>query len=441
MPPAATNVGRTAQSAIYSAGVFGRRPVVPTSPDALADAARRRMTRTGWAYVAGGAGAQRTVAANREAFGRYRTVPRQMVDVGERSLATTLLGRELPAPVLFGPVGALELAVQHQRGGRAAAPRHAEPALAAAARDLGLPVVISSQASTPMEDTAAALGDSPRWFQLYWSADDAVAESFVRRAEASGCEAIVVTLDTHVLGWRTHDLDLGYLPFARAEGIAQYLSDPAFQALVAERVARTPDPAAPAPRPTLAAVRALLSMARHHPGPTWRNLTGPYARAAVETFLDVFSRSTLTWADLAWLRERTSLPILVKGIQHPDDARAALDHGADGVVVSNHGGRQVDNAVAALDTLAPVADAVRAHTGTAPVLFDSGIRSGADVFTALALGADAVLLGRPWVHGLAIAGADGVRAVATHVLAELDLTMALAGVSRVDQVGPHNLAG
>src|SRR5690606_15931221 len=292
-----------------------------------------------------------------------------------------------------------------------------------------------------MEDTAAALGDSPRWFQLYWSADDTVAESFVRRAEASGCEAIVVTLDTHVLGWRTHDLDLGYLPFARAEGIAQYLSDPAFQALVAERVARTPDPAAPAPRPTLAAVRALLSMARHHPGPTWRNLTGPYARAAVETFLDVFSRSTLTWADLAWLRERTSLPILVKGIQHPDDARAALDHGADGVVVSNHGGRQVDNAVAALDTLAPVADAVRAHTGTAPVLFDSGIRSGADVFTALALGADAVLLGRPWVHGLAIAGADGVRAVATHVLAELDLTMALAGVSRVDQVGPHNLAG
>jgi L-lactate dehydrogenase (cytochrome)/lactate 2-monooxygenase len=188
-------------------------------------------------------------------------------------------------------------------------------------------------------------------------------------------------------------------------------------------------------------------MARHHPGPTWRNLTQPSARAAVETFLDVFSRSTLTWTDLAWLRERTTLPILVKGIQHPDDARAALDHGANGIIVSNHGGRQIDNAIASLDALAPVVDAVRAHaagTGTGtpgvPVLFDSGIRTGADVFTALALGADAVLLGRPWVYGLALAGADGVRAVTEHVLAELDLTMALAGVSATGQIGRHNLA-
>jgi len=454
------NIGRAVQSAIYRDGVFGHRPQVPTSPDLLADAARRRMTRTGWSYVAGGAGAQRTVDANREAFGRYRIVPRQMVDVGERSLATTLLGRDLPAPVLFGPVGALELAVQHQRrrGGRAAAPRNAEPALARAARDLGLPVVISSQASTPMEDTAVTLGDSPRWFQLYWSSDDAVVESFVARAEASGCEAIVVTLDTHVLGWRTQDLDLGYLPFARAEGIAQYLSDPAFQKLVEARVrdgapgggaagdAAAGDAAADgaagasSPRPTPAAVRSLLSMARHHPGSTWRNLRGPYARAAVETFLDVFSRSTLTWSDLAWLRERTALPILVKGIQHADDARAALDHGASGIIVSNHGGRQVDNAVASLDALAPVVDAVRATGSNAPVLFDSGIRTGADVFTALALGADAVLLGRPWVYGLALAGAGGVRAVTEHVLAELDLTMALAGVSDVGEIGRHNLA-
>lgn len=453
------NLGRTVQSAIYRAGVYGRRPVVPTSPDALAAAARRRMTRTGWSYVAGGAGAQRTVAANREAFGRYRIVPRQLVDVGERSLRTTLLGRDLPAPVLFAPVGALELAVQHQRGGRAAAPGNAEPALSRAARDLGLPVVISSQASTPMEQTAVDLGDSPRWFQLYWSSDDALVESFVSRAEASGCEAIVVTVDTHVLGWRTADLDLGYLPFARAEGIAQYLSDPVFRGLVEARVQRaasaeasTGEEATPE-RPTPAAVRSLLSMARHHPGPTLRNLTQPHARAAVETFLDVFSRSTLTWADLAWLRARTTLPILVKGIQHPDDARAALDHGADGIIVSNHGGRQIDNAIASLDALGPVVDAVRERTGASgsgaggrgadgsvPVLFDSGIRTGADVFTALALGADAVLLGRPWVYGLALAGADGVRAVAEHVLAELDLTMALAGVSGVEQIGRHNLA-
>lgn len=433
------NIGRTVQSSIYRNGVYGRRPVVPTSPDALADAARRRMTRAAWSYVAGGAGAQRTVTANREAFGRYPIVPRQMVDVGERTLTTTLLGRDLPAPLLFAPVGALELAVQHQRTGSG----RPEPVLARAARDLGLPVIISSQASVPMEDTAAALGDSPRWFQLYWSSDDALVESFLTRAETSGCEALVVTLDTHVLGWRTMDLDLGYLPFARAEGIAQYLSDPAFQKLVEARV-REPAPPAQAPaRPTITAVRSLLSMAAHHPGPTLRNLTQPYARAAVETFLDVFSRSTLTWTDLAWLRERTTLPILVKGIQHPDDARAALDHGADGIIVSNHGGRQVDNAVASLDTLAPVVDAVRTHPtagGNTPVLFDSGIRTGADVFTALALGADAVLLGRPWVYGLALAGADGVRAVTEHVLAELDLTMALAGVAGTAQIGRHNLA-
>nr|WP_242496306.1 alpha-hydroxy-acid oxidizing protein [Xylanimonas protaetiae] len=412
-----SDVGRTVQSAIYRAGVYGRRPPVPTAPDALEAAARRRMGARGWAYIGGGAGAERTLAANREAFGRYRVVPRLMVDVEQRSLATTVLGRTLPAPVLLAPVGALELAV----GGR---PDRAEPAVARAARDLGLPVVISSQASTPLEDTAATLGDSPRWFQLYWSRDDDVAASFVARAEAAGADALVVTLDTHVLGWRPRDLDLGYLPFAHGEGIAQYTSDPAFQRLAATRAAAPADPAA-AQRPTLAAVRALLTMRRH--GAT---------RADVETFLDVFSRSTLTWPDLARLRERTRLPIVVKGVQHPDDARRALDHGADGVVVSNHGGRQVDNAVASLDALPGVVAAV---DGTAPVLFDSGIRTGADVFVALALGADAVLLGRPWVYGLALAGQTGVRTVVENVLAELDLTMALAGVRDVVEIGVEHL--
>ncbi|MCL1872430.1 MAG: alpha-hydroxy-acid oxidizing protein, partial [Promicromonosporaceae bacterium] len=321
--------GRDIQSAIYLGGVLGRGPVVPVAPDALESAARRRMTARGWAYVAGGAGAERTLAANRAAFGRHRIVPRQLVDVAERSLATTLLGRRLPAPLLLAPVGALELAV---RGG----PAHAEPPVARAARELGLPVVISSQASTPMETTAAELGDSPRWFQLYWSHDDSVAASFVERAEAAGAEAIVVTLDTHVLGWRPRDLDLAYLPFARGEGIAQYTSDPAFRRLAAARPAAT----GPRPRPTPTALRTLRTLRRH--GAT---------RADVQTFLDVFSRSTLTWDDLAWLRARTRLPILVKGIQHPDDARRALESGVDGIVVSNHGGRQVDNAVASLHAL------------------------------------------------------------------------------------------
>jgi L-lactate dehydrogenase (cytochrome)/lactate 2-monooxygenase len=289
-----------------------------------------------------------------------------------------------------------------------------------------------------MEETARTLGDSPRLFQLYWSSDEGVVRSFVERAEAIGSDAIVVTLDTHLLGWRTRDLDLGYLPFARGEGIAQYLSDPMFRDLAARR----PPTLEPSPRPTVAAVRALVSMARHHArwaGGTLReSLRSPLPRAHVETFLDVFSRSDLTWSDLARLREMTSLPLLVKGVQHPGDARLAIEHGVDGVVVSNHGGRQVDNAIASLDALPAVASEV---AGRVPLLFDSGIRSGADVAVALALGADAVLLGRPWVYGLAIAGEAGVRAVVEHVLAELDLTMGLAGVRNVEELGPDLLVG
>ena len=420
----AVSIGREVQGRIYRAGVFGHRPVVPVEPAALEAAARRRMSPRAWSYVAGSAGQQHTARANLEAFDRHRIVPRMLVDVERRDTSVELFGRRLPAPILFAPVGVLEMA--H---------REAEHAVAEAARILGLPMVISTQGSVPMEDTAAALGDSPRWYQLYWSRDDDLVDSFVARAEAIGSEAIVVTLDTHLLGWRTHDLDVAYLPFARAEGIAQYTSDPVFRRLVEER-AKTPS-AEPTPRPTPSAVRALVSMARHYPGDLLGNLRSPLPRAAVETFLDVFSRSSLTWDDLARLRERTSLPIVLKGLQDPRDAALALEHGVDGIVVSNHGGRQVDGAIGSLDALPAIVEEV---DGRVPVLFDSGIRSGADVFKALALGADACLVGRPWVYGLALAGADGVRAVMEHLWAELDLTMALTGVSTVDQVTRDLLA-
>jgi lactate 2-monooxygenase len=420
----AVAVGRSVQARIYREGVFGRTPVVPTEPSALEAAARRRMSREAWSYVAGGAGQQRTVRANLEAFDRHRIVPRMLVDVEHRDLSVELFGRRLPAPLLYAPIGVLEMA--H---------REAEHAVASAARDLGLPMVISTQGSVPMEETARALGDTPRWYQLYWSKDDGVVDSFVRRAEAIGSDALVVTLDTHLLGWRTQDLDLGYLPFARAEGIAQYTSDPAFRAL-AELRARQPGDE-PTPRPTLAAVRALVSMARHYPGGFLENLRSPVPRAAVETFLDVFSRSSLTWTDLDYLRARTELPIVLKGIQDPRDAALAVEHGVDGIVVSNHGGRQVDGAVASLDALPGIVDEV---DGRIPVLFDSGVRSGADVFKALALGARAVLVGRPWVYGLALAGADGARAVMEHLMAELDLTMGLAGVSTPEQITKDALA-
>jgi L-lactate dehydrogenase (cytochrome) len=282
------------------------------------------------------------------------------------------------------------------------------------------------------------MGSSPRWFQLYWSTSDELVESLVGRAEACGCDALVVTLDTTMLGWRPRDLDLGHLPFAQGKGIAQYTSDPVFRRLVEQR-ASAPAPAAAGasaerdrqPRPTLAAVRALVGMARAWPGPLLDNLRSPLPRAAVETFLGIYSRPSITWADLAWLRARTRLPIVLKGVLHPDDARRALDEGVDGLVVSTHGGRQVDRSIAALDALPVVVDAV---ADRAPVLLDSGVRGGADVLVAVALGARAVLLGRPYAWGLGLAGEDGVRQVVSDVVGEFDLTLGLTGHTAVDQL-------
>lgn len=419
--------GRAVQAAIYRAGVFGRRPVVPTGPAALEAAAHRRMSRRAYAYVAGSAGQERTAATNLAAFQRWRVVPRMLRDVSTPDVSVELLGRRLSAPLLLCPVGVLELA--H---------RDADLAVARAAAELGLPMVQSSQASIKMEDVAAVRGTAPQWFQLYWSNVDDLAESFVRRAEAAGCEALVVTLDTHTLGWRPRDLDLGYLPFAHGLGIAQYTSDPVFTDLVRRRVAsRAVAAQGKRPRPTPAAVRALVSMARHHPGGLRQNLRSPLPRAAVETFLEVFSRPSLTWDELAWLRGHTRLPLVLKGIQHPDDAARAVDAGVDAVWVSNHGGRQVDAAIASLDALPAVVERV---AGQVPVLFDSGVRSGADALVALALGATAVGLGRPWVYGLSLAGARGVRAVVEHVAAELELTLALTGHRSVGELSSDVLS-
>jgi isopentenyl diphosphate isomerase/L-lactate dehydrogenase-like FMN-dependent dehydrogenase len=381
------------------------------------------MSRRAWAYVAGSAGQQRTARANVAAFGRYRLMPRMLRDVAVRDLGVELFGRRLPAPVLLAPVGVLELVHPD-----------ADTAVARAAAEVGLPMVISTQASQPMETIAGALGDSPRWFQLYWSRDRSLLASFVRRAEAAGCEAIVVTLDTHLLGWRPFDLDRGFLPFAQGQGIAQYTSDPVFRSLALERARGGAAPLAVRPGP--GAVRTLLTLARTHPGGTLANLRDPLPRAAVETFLDVFSNPSLTWDDLAFLRSLTSLPVLVKGVQHPADVGLALDAGVDGIVVSNHGGRQVDGAIASLDALPSVVAAV---AGRVPVLFDSGVRGGADVAIALALGARAVLVGRPYVYGLALAGTRGVVAALEHLLAELDLTLGLTGCASVGDLAEELL--
>jgi isopentenyl diphosphate isomerase/L-lactate dehydrogenase-like FMN-dependent dehydrogenase len=382
------SIGVQRQMEIYMAGLHGQKPAQPLAPEELELRAREVLPPEAYVYVAGGAGGEDTVRANREAFRRWRIVPRFLRDVSRRDLTVEFLGRRLPAPVLLAPVGVQGML--HPE---------AELAVARAARSLGVPIVLSTVSSTPLEKVAEALGDSPRWFQLYWPKDPALAASLVGRAERAGFEAVVVTLDTFLLGWRERDLQLAWLPFAQGKGIANYLTDPAFRAALPAPPEKDPDAAA-----------------RH--------------------FLAVVSNSALTWDDLAWLRRQTRLPILLKGILHPDDARKAVDCGAAGVIVSNHGGRQVDGAVASLDALPAVTEAV---AGRAEVLFDSGIRRGADVFKALALGARAVLLGRPYCWGLAVGGENGVREVLRNLMADFELTMGLAGCSACAEISRDRL--
>jgi isopentenyl diphosphate isomerase/L-lactate dehydrogenase-like FMN-dependent dehydrogenase len=438
-----SDIGRRRQRDIYVAGVGGRRPAVPVAQVELERAAQAVMSTEAWAYLAGGAGRESTMDANRAAFDRWSVVPRVLRDVERRDLSVELWGQRLPSPLLLCPIGVLELF--H---------RDADLAVAKAAAALGVPYILSNQASVPMETCAAAMGASPRWFQLYWSRSNELVASFVRRAEACGCSAIVVTLDTTMLGWRPRDLDLGSLPFLQGQGIAQYTSDPVFRAgLRGSSVGAEPAPpsnasppaeggpssatAAPKPPLNLLTIATALEQKANFPGGLLKNLASGEPRAAVQRFLTTYSRPSLQWDDLKFLRQHTKLPLVLKGVLHPDDARKALEYGVDGLVVSNHGGRQIDGEIASLEALPTVAEAVG---GKIPVLFDSGVRGGADVFRALALGATAVCIGRPYVYGLAIAGQRGVEEVVGNVLAEFDLTMGLAGCTNVAEVTREALA-
>lgn len=405
-----SDIGRQRQRAIYVAGIGGRRPAVPVAPAELEKAAQAAMSPEAFAYVAGGAGREATMSANRAALDRWQIVPRRLRDCEQRDLSVDLFGRKLPSPLLLAPIGVAEMAHPD-----------ADLAVARAAAAWGVPHIYSNQASVPMERCAATAGNAPRWFQLYWNRSNEVVASFVRRAEACGCEAIVLTLDTTMLGWRPRDLDLAYLPFLEGKGIAQYTSDPVF---LREAMTAGFDPAAPKPPLNLRTIATALAQKANFPGGLMRNLTSPAPRAAVQRFIATYSRPSITWDDLRFLRAQTKLPIVLKGILHAGDAKLALEHGADGLIVSNHGGRQIDGEIGSLDALPGVVGAV---AGRIPVLFDSGVRGGADVFKALALGATAVCLGRPYVYGLAVAGEAGVREVIGNVLAEFDLTMGLAG--------------
>jgi len=369
-------IGMDRQISMYLAGLDGIRPGYPVSPDGLDNEAAGIMKPEAYDYVAGGAGSETTISANRLAFMRRRIVPRMLRDVSVRNMEIRLFGETLPTPFILAPIGVQS--ILHE---------DAEIATAAAAAEMGVPMVLSTVSSRPIESIGPAARDVRNWFQLYWPRNPELALSLVIRAKNAGFGAIVVTLDTHLLAWRERDLQNAYLPFLHGEGLANYFTDPVFTEMLERRPDENPE-------------------------------------AAIRLFAEVFANPSLTWEQLGLVKNETDLPLILKGILNPEDAKLAIQHGADAIIVSNHGGRQLDGAIAALDALPGV---VKAVDGRIPVLFDSGIRRGADAFMAIALGASAVLLGRPYAFGLALNGRQGVKDVIHNILADFDLTMGLAG--------------
>jgi isopentenyl diphosphate isomerase/L-lactate dehydrogenase-like FMN-dependent dehydrogenase len=362
--------GSLIQNAIY---IAQQPPEWPVAAGDWERVAEELLEPGPFGYIAGGAGAESTMQANLDAFAHWRLRPRMLTGNAVRDISVEVLGMRSPAPFFLAPIGVLSIA--HETG---------EVGVAKAAASSRVPIVLSSASTHSLEEVAET--NAPRWFQLYWVNDREICASFVQRAEAAGYGAIVVTLDTLTLGWRPRDLRNAYLPFLQGQGCGQFFSDPVFRA----RLDKSPDD-------------DLLT--------------------AAATMLATFPNLGLEWSDLEWLRGQTALPILVKGVLTEEDAREALAHGVDGIIVSNHGGRQVDGAVAALDALVEVREALP----EAIVLMDGGIRCASDVLKAMALGADAVLLGRPYAYALAVGGSRGVEELIQNLMAEIDLGLALAG--------------
>ncbi|MCM3584474.1 lactate 2-monooxygenase [Mesobacillus maritimus] len=360
------------------------KAVVPVSFEELEQAARKKLDASPYYYVAASAGGEETAKANREGFNRWKIVPRMLCDTSKRDLSIELFGKTIPYPILCAPVGVQTIV--HEEG---------EIASARAATSMGVPFISSTASTHSLEKVAAAATeDSLKWFQLYWSSDREIAASMVQRAERTGYAAIVITLDTPMMAWREKDIENAYLPFLMGQGIGNYLEDPVF----CSRLEKPPH----------------------------EDIV-----AAITLWSQVFGNPRLTWEDLQFIRMQTSLPILLKGILHPEDAKLALKHGVDGIIVSNHGGRQVDGAISTIDALPEICDVVNDEI---PVLLDSGIRRGADIVKALSLGAKAVLVGRPYIYGLALAGEAGVKQVLRNLIADLDLTMALSGKKSIQEL-------
>lgn len=376
------------QLEIYLQGLAGVLPSYPILFAELEQRAEYALSPSVWSYVAGGAGDERTQRVNVTAFERWGLIPRMGVGATERHLEIELFGLTLPSPVFMAPIGVTGICSQDG---------HGDLAVARAAARTGVPMTVSTLTADPLEDVAAEFGDTPGFFQLYTPKDRDLAASLVSRAEKAGYKAIIVTLDTWVPGWRPRDLSTSNFPQLRGKCLSNYMSDPVFRASLAQSPEENP-------------------------------------QAAILKWVSTFGQP-VTWDDLRWLRDQTTLPLIVKGIQHPDDVRHSIDAGMDGIYCSNHGGRQANGGLPAIDCLPEV---IEAADGV-PVLFDSGIRSGTDIVKALALGASAVGVGRPYAYGLALGGTDGVVHVLRSLLAETDLTMAIDGYRSLADLTPDSL--
>lgn len=374
--------GEEIQMRYYESGDEGAK-ILPVSVEEWEERARKKLAAGPFGYVYGGAGAGDTMRANIEAFQKYRIRPRICCETTKRDLSVTLLGKQFPFPFLLAPIGVLS--ILHPA---------AELAVAQAAAKLGVPYILSNVSTKSMEEVAEAMGDALRWFQLYPPINRELSKSFLKRAEAAGYSAIVVTVDSTLLGWRETDLANVYLPFLTGHGMGNYFTDPVFLADLEE--------------------------------PPEKNL-----KAAVKKALDEGNNTHFTWKELEWMKQQTPLPVWLKGVTHPDDAVLAVEHGVDGIIVSNHGGRQLDGAVATLEVLPSICEAVR---GKVPVILDSGVRRGADILKAISLGAAATLFGRPFAYALAVAGQVGVESVLENLIAETELQLGISGCGSIREV-------
>lgn len=380
------------ENTIYTTGLHDERPPITVNSLEWEKLAKDRLPADSFGYIWGSAGTRETDDNNRAAFKKWGIVPSRLVPGGFPSLKTKLFGDVYEYPIALAPIGVQK--IFHRDG---------EFAVSKAARTEGVTYILSTAASSSIEDVAASNGSgSSRWFQLYWPLNEHkdITESLLRRAKASGYKVLVVTLDTYILGWRPSDLDNGYNPFLRSDNIGVELgfSDPVFR--------------------------------KHFHAKFGKTIEEDMSRAAAEWTHTVFPGCSHGWDDIKHLQEHWDGPIVLKGIQSVADAKRAAQYGVQGIVVSNHGGRQQDGGVGSLDVLPEIVDAVG---NDLEVMFDSGVRCGADIVKALALGAKMVLVGRPYAYGLAIAGEKGVQHVLKSLLADLQLTLHLSGIQDVSK--------